>query len=78
MKLGMNTVLLEATQMLWFLIFLLSVITTCEMDLALMVHEMYCSRTARNSQLLLRCLFHAQEHRGHLKILFCFQPDVGF
>jgi hypothetical protein len=36
-------------------IFLLSVITACEMDLALVVHEvLYSSRTPRNSQLLLR------------------------
>jgi hypothetical protein len=58
--------------------FLLSVITACEMDFALVVHEMlYRSRTPRNSQLFLRQLFLIQELRVHMKIFFCFQPDDG-
>jgi len=56
---------------------LLSVITACEVGLALVVHEMlYICRTPRNSQLLLRQLFLIQLC-GHMKIFFCFQADDG-
>ena len=56
--------------------FLMSVITACEMDFALVVHDMlYSSRTPRNSQLLLRHLFLIQELHVHMKIFFCYQPD---
>jgi hypothetical protein len=58
--------------------FLLSVITACEMDFALVVPEMlYSIRTPRNSQLLLRQLFLIQELCVHMKIFVCFQPHDG-
>ena len=58
--------------------FLLSVITACEMEFALVAHGMlYSSRTPRNSQLLLRHLFLIQELCVHMKIFLLFQPVDG-
>jgi hypothetical protein len=58
--------------------FLLSVITACEMDFALVVHEMlYISRTQEIVSFLLRQLFLTQELHVHMKIFFCFHPDDG-